>query len=290
MKIKTKFFNIFRSIFKISFLEKWLRQKTKNKPVSNFWCKLAPNNYQYRNNSFRVFEYDGIMLKADIHDYVGHALYFGFEDKGHQVLYQLTKKDDIVLDIGTNIGSTLLGFANIVGKQGKVYGFEPDLFNFKQAQKNILLNNFKNVTVENIGLGNEKGSFKLYIDTESNRGGNRIKINEDENQKYTTISVERLDDWIFNKNITQLNLIKIDVEGFETNVIKGGLETIKQFKPKMFIELDDENLRNVGSNAKELIKILEALNYKINNAETNNIIHSSTNFTHCHYDIIATTK
>ena len=55
-------------------------------------------------------------------------------------------------------------------------------------------------------------------------------------------------------------MIKIDVEGFEMKVLRGGGKTLKTFKPSLFIELDDNNLKDVGSCAKDLVKFLRIRN------------------------------
>lgn len=273
----------------IPFLEKLTKQNIENNP-SSFFIKLAPNNYQYQKNSIRTFNYNGIKLAVDISDYVGHYLYFGFEDKAQEKLIQLAKSGDIVLDIGTNIGSTLLQFANKVGNNGRVYGFEPDPINYKVCLANIKLNSFTNIEVANIGLGNENGSFNLVVDTETNRGGNRISYNIETQKTSSKIYVVRLDEWIKYNKITKVDLIKIDVEGFELNVLKGAKEVLVLYKPVLFIELDDNNLRAVGNSANELVLYLEALNYLIESAETGEIIDANKNFTDCHYDIICKIK
>jgi FkbM family methyltransferase len=280
-------FNFIRSGFISLKLEYIIKELTTGKSSSSFFGKFAPNNYQYKQGTIRIFNFKGICLEADISDYVGHYLYFGFEDKSHDVLMGLVNPDFTILDIGTNIGSTLLQFANLTNEKGKVFGFEPDPINYKECVKNIGLNNFKNITVENIGLGNEKGSFNLVVDTETNRGGNRISFDNETQKSSTIINVERLDDWIQNKNISKVDLIKIDVEGFEMNVLKGGLETIKKFKPLLFIELDDNNLKQVGSTAEELIEFLEDLGYSIKHSETGKKITKNSDFVSCHFDLIA---
>ena len=99
-----------------------------------------------------------------------------------------------------------------------------------------------------------------------------------------------MDKWCNDNNITKIDLIKIDVEGFEMNVLKGGIQTLQKFKPKMFIELDDNNLKDVGSSAKELINFIAKLDYKIINAEDETPITADTDFTNCHYDIICLPK
>lgn len=288
MKLKTKTFDLLRSIFKIKFFENWLRNKTQGKSSNTFICKLVPNNYQYKNGSIRKFNYKGINLKVDINDYVGHYLYFGFEDIGQQKLIDLAGEGNTVLDIGTNVGSTLLQFAQKVGKKGKVFGFEPDKINFEVCQKNISLNDFENIEVAKIGLGNENKEFEMVVDTESNRGGNRIQFEVEKGKVSSKITVRKLDDWIKDKPISQIDLIKIDVEGFELKVLQGGIETIKKHKPMFFIELDDNNLKAVNDSAKELVSFLNELGYtSIVNAENNKPVSINDNFTDCHYDIVA---
>lgn len=279
-------FNFIRSCFIQVKLDYIIRNFTKEKLPSSFIGKLAPNNYQYKQGTIRKFNYQKIYLEVDISDYIGHQIYFGFKDDSNEKLMSLVSPEYTILDIGTNIGSTLLQFANLTKEKGMVFGFEPDQINYKECVKNIGLNNLKNIAVENIGLGNEKGSFNLVVDTETNRGGNRISFNNEPQKTSTIINVERLDDWIINKNITRVDIIKIDVEGFEMNVLKGALETLNKFKPQLFIELDDNNLKQVGSNAKELITFIENMNYSISNAENNEKVNANDDFINCHFDLI----
>lgn len=286
LNIGNLIFNYIRSGFIFFKLDYLLKNFSKGKYPSSFTGKLVPNNYQYKQNSIRTFNYKGVNLSVDIRDYVGHFLYFGFKDDAHEKLMNLCKPNHTVLDIGTNIGSTLLQFANKIGRNGKVYGFEPDPTNYKACINNISLNDFHNLEVANIGLGDEKGSFNLVVDTETNRGGNRISFDNENQKTSTTIQVERLDDWVINKYINHVDLIKIDVEGFEMNVLKGAEETLKKYKPILFVELDNDNLKQVGSSAKELVSFLENLNYSITSAEEKKVSHED-DFSNCHFDIIA---
>ena len=287
MKTKTLFLNYLRTVFKIPLLEKWLRKRTIGTTSNDFSFKLAPNNYQYKEGAIRNFVYKGIMLKADIRDYVGHYLYFGFKDGAHEKLMQLVKPDFTILDIGTNIGSTLLQFASKTGINGKVYGFEPDPINYTACLENIKLNSFDNIEVANIGLGDKKGEFYLVVDTEANRGGNRIQLKQDNIKQKTTINVEVLDFWLNDKNINSIDLIKVDVEGFEKKVLKGAEQTLKKYNPILFIEIDENNLDQVGDTPKELIEYLEHMNYSITNANNNQKVSSHHDFDNCHFDIIA---
>lgn len=283
--MKTSIFNIIRSIFKFPFFENRLRKMVRGKSTASFFSKLVPNNYQYPVNSFREFEYKGIRLKLDIHDYLAHFIYFGFDDPSHSTLMNLIKRDDVVLDIGTNYGTTILQFAKQTGSHGQVYGFEPVPINYSVCRENIKLNSFTNILVENIGLGSKEGSFFLVVDNESNRGMNRICENGKGKDSHE-VKIIRLDDWVKGNSIEIINLIKIDVEGFEMEVLKGGEQTLRKHHPLLFIELDDTNLAQQNTSAKELVGFMNRLNYTIYHSETKKQIFETDNFTDCHYDVI----
>ncbi len=283
--IKTKLINFIRIIFKFYLFEKLLRKLVNGKLPNSIIAKLVPNNYQYPKNSVRIFEYYGVMLKLDISDYLAHYLYFGFKDSSHIKLYTLVKKDNLVFDIGTNFGTTLLQFAKIIGKNGIAYGFEPDPTNFSICQNNIKLNKFSNIRVENLGVGSKDDTLLLVVDSEHNRGMNKISL-ENNGKESFFVKIICIDDWVDSKNITQIDLIKIDVEGFEMEVLKGAEKTLKTIKPILFIELDDNNLKLQNSSAKELVEYLMFLGYEILHAETESVILNTADFKNCHYDII----
>ena len=287
--MKTTLLNVIRNIFKINLLETTLRSFTQNKKPSSFIAKLVPNNYTYKIGTKRSFKYKDVNLELDIHDYLSHYLYFGFKDLSHEKLMSLIEKNNVVLDIGTNYGTTILQFAKLVGDNGLCFGFEPDPINYKICIDNINLNKFNNISVENYGLGNKKTELNLIVETPSNRGGNRIGNNINNNESHI-VRITTMDNWVFEKKINKINLIKIDVEGYEFNVLKGGLNTLQKFKPILFIEVDDNNLKLQYASASELIAFLEQLNYNIFNAETNEIVSSKNNFFNCHFDIISMPK
>jgi FkbM family methyltransferase len=285
LSLKTKILNVFRLVFKIHFMEKMLVKRTNGKSFNSTAIKFIPNNYQYKKNTWRTVCRDGINYRLDIYDYIDWWLYFGIKDEGRDELYALTKTGAIIFDIGTNVGETLMNFAKLVGPNGFVHGFEPDTVNHARCMQNIKLNDFKNIVINKKGLGNVPGKFSLMVDTPSNRGGNRISEKAGE-KDVETIDVITLDDYVSDFSLDRLDLIKIDVEGFEFNVLKGAEKTITKFKPALFIELDDNNLKDQQSSAKDLVEFLIGMGYEIFNAQVKNSINGHTDFTNCHFDII----
>jgi FkbM family methyltransferase len=177
-----------------------------------------------------------------------------------------------------------MNFSKLVKINGNVHGFEPDTINHRRCAENLKLNDFKNITLNKLGLGNTSGEFRIKVDTPTNRGGNRITDQNDESSEL--IKVITLDQYVLDKKFLKIDLIKIDVEGFEFNVLKGAGNTISKYCPVLFIELDDVNLKQQNASAKMLVNFLANKGYKIINADDNSSVTENNNFEECHYDII----
>ena len=139
-------------------------------------------------------------------------------------------QDGLVLDIGANIGNHTIFF--LTKKAKKVFSFEPVKDTFDILKKNIEINNFQNkVHLFNAGVGQTKGKAILKYYNSKNIGMSQLC--SDQNGDIPIISIDEL-------NIDEkINFIKIDVEGFEADVIKGMTETLKRNKPLVMIEIRD---------------------------------------------------
>lgn len=287
---KTQFFNFFRRFFIVSGVDKLLSAFIRHSSINTLAAKLIPPNYLYAPGSIRTLEVDGIQLKLDISDTVGHSSYFAVDGPAQVVLYDFVKPGMKVIDIGANIGATTLNLAKRVGSNGEVYSFEPSPYNYQRAYQNVSLNNFGNIKLINQGLGNEKTTAFLYNVNTNNRGMQRLLKENSENNSYekAPVEIDTLDNSMVNFSIPPPSFIKIDVEGYEFNVLLGGKETITKHRPALFIELDDNNLREQCNTAKELIKLITQFQYKIINAATGSVVDENTNFNNCHFDILCT--
>ena len=287
MSVKNTFLNTFRKSFKNRFCENLIRKMIQsNKLLSTLGAKLAPNYTLYQQNSIRKFNRNGLILEVDISDYIGHFTYFGFEDKAAEGLFKLAKEKEVIFDIGANIGFTSLSLAQSSNNlTSKVYAFEPDPYNYSKLIDSINLNPNYVVSPENVGIGDTVENLKLAINTANNLGGNRINKNATEN--YSIIPVTTVDIFVESRKIPRVDLIKIDIEGFEMNALKGAEQTIKLHKPILFVEVNNENLKIQNSSAQELIAYLEKYYSVIYNAENNMPVNSNDNFDNCHIDVIA---
>jgi FkbM family methyltransferase len=185
--------------------------------------------------------------------------------------------------VGSNIGFTTLKMAQLA-PGGQVFGFEPDPYNYSRCLHNAKLNSLPNVKIFNEGLGNQRATMQMELRTASNRGGNRI--NSQAKDSYD-VQINKLDNIVPHLNISKLDLIKVDVEGYELKVLQGAEESLRKFNPILFVELDDNNLRDQGDSAELLIRFLNNCGYKkIIHAESSEVITSYNDFNNCHFDII----
>lgn len=134
----------------------------------------------------------------------------------------LIEKDMVVVDVGAYIGLYTCMAADIVGNDGKVLSFEPDPINHEQLLNNIKINGYKNVSVVQCALADVPGKANLYIKhhgTVSSLTGEGKCVN---------VEVDTLDNVTARRGIEKVDLIKIDVEGFELQVLKGAEKTINR--------------------------------------------------------------
>lgn len=282
----TAFYNVLRNFFRIPPLEAILARFTMGKDPSALICKLVPNPRQYRLGTIREVNRNGISLHVDLSDYIGHYIYYGFKDPSLDALFALCKNDFFVLDIGTNIGYSLLKMASLA-PFGQLVGFEPDPQNYFRCSNNILLNpTLHNLRVFNFGLGDSVMHAEIEVRTPGNRGANRVAP---VSGKSDLVMITRLDTIFSELNWQKLDLVKLDVEGYELKVLKGAESTLRKFYPILFVEINDQNLIYQSNSAHELILFLFDIGYtNIKNAVTGLSIYRDTDLKNQHLDVVAT--
>jgi FkbM family methyltransferase len=277
---RIKFFNFFRNVFRIPFLEKSLAVLTSGKGYDSIFVKCIPQNYQYPPGTFRIAERNGIKYRLDLSEYMDWVIYFGLSVEERDLLYPLIKKDDVVLDIGTNIGETLLNFAKITGPGGYVYGFEPVKYNYDKCMVNVNLNDFRNLKVFRIALSDRNET--LYFEKATNRNSGGIAMKKEAGAEVDSVEALTLDNFVSTHSIENITFIKLDVEGFETNVLRGGSAAIQRFRPVLFVEVDAANLEKQNSSSEQLISLIESYGYSVRNSDPDATANNEK-----HYDIIA---
>ncbi len=151
----------------------------------------------------------------------------GLKSLNHKIREQIKNKD--IIDGGAFVGDSALVFSEYRPKH--IYCFEPTIKNQKLLNETIAMNNMDNVSVISMALSDKKGSGTINI---AGPGSTLLAKNKTKPTQETNITT--IDDFASDNNLN-LGLLKLDVEGFEFNVIKGAVETLKKHKPILLISL-----------------------------------------------------
>lgn len=157
-----------------------------------------------------------------------------FEPQKTAAIIEHLKPGDVFWDIGANVGYLSLLASKIVGDTGKVMSLEPSPVNFAFLKRNIAMNGCRNVTVFNRAASSGPG--QLQMDTTSGRGTHHVVTQGD-----TTVEANSIDAMIAAGNPAP-TMVKIDVEGFELEVLAGMKDCLGKSRPKMVLAVHSDDL------------------------------------------------
>ncbi|MNX91008.1 cobalt-precorrin-6Y C(15)-methyltransferase [compost metagenome] len=181
----------------------------------------------------------------------------GTYEKGTiQLLKNYLQSGSVFLDIGANIGLMSVIASGYVGDEGRVYAVEANPNTVAILKANIELNRCRNVELIPVALSDEQGTAVLFENWEVNRGGASL-ISQSNEQQGIEVKMERLDD-LFNET-DRVDLVKIDVEGFEPQVIKGGMSWFKKQQPVFIIEVSEQREKEQGPSPLEIMQLVRTI-------------------------------
>ncbi len=166
------------------------------------------------------------------------------------VLTENVKKGETVYDIGAHVGYFSVLCSDIVGKQGRVYSFEPLPMNLLFLRKHIKINNCENIKVFKTCIS-DSISEEFFDNTQGSATGHLSPEGK------LKVSVNTLDNLLNNGDIKPPDFIKINAEGAEQSILIGGMNCISKYKPKLLITFHTEELKD------NCINILSRYGYNI---------------------------
>jgi FkbM family methyltransferase len=179
-----------------------------------------------------------------------------------EIIERFTPKEgDVVIDIGAHIGRYTIIGAKRVGTKGKVVAIEANPSNFEMLNRNIKLNQLTNIISLNNAVYSKETKVKLYLPGEElgHTTYNTVMSDRAKNEdKFVEVSANTLDYFLQLKGITDVNWVKIDVEGAEFEVLKGASNVLSKSKDiALLIEIHGPD------NYRPIIEFLNLYNFKI---------------------------
>lgn len=174
-------------------------------------------------------------------------------DRAEEFTRDYLKPGDTLIDAGANIGCITAAGALAVGNSGRVYSVEPHPRTFSHLQKTVALNHFANVDCLNVALGSEIGTVS-FTDEWRKDDSNRISHDNWSGIQVPCLPLTKL---MNDRGIDHVSLLKVDVEGFEMQVLKGAEDMLSKIDC-LYVEVLDHLLRMFGSSASEVIAFLRS--------------------------------
>ena len=180
----------------------------------------------------------------------------------------ILKPGDIFIDVGSNIGYLSIVGAALVGKKGEVHSFEPIPAYFQDAKMVADLNNEYEIVVNNFALGDKNENLEIQMTNEPFIGNSTFLpeiLAEGISKQSISVPVRRLDEYIEKmiEHKDRIRLIKIDVEGFESLVLKG-MEGFFQkyiYRPDIICEIKLEAYAKLGFSLVQLNEFMNKYKY-----------------------------
>jgi len=227
----------------------------------NFWLnrfrvvrhcrrRLLKMASRYKSN---FIEIDGRKMFLDEDDSLKLSL-FPYAEEITEIMKRDIKKGDTVVDMGANIGYFTCLFAQLVGETGKVFAFEPEPNNFQLLKKNVEVNGYKNVTIEQKAVTNETQKIIMYL---SNSPKDHRIYSYDQNRNSIEIDGITLDDY-FRDFKNKISFIKSNIQGADCGAIQGMMSVLEKSKPniKIIMEFSPSMLKGFGSDPGECLDLL----------------------------------
>ena len=243
--------------------------------LSHTWLRYVPGMLEISNKIFRAVYPDKNFVELNNHlkmainineknpglryTFQAYALNLIHEEETTRLFKDIVRPNDTVLDLGANIGYFSLMAGKLVGANGKVFSFEPDLKNYEYLTKNIKLNKLTNIVTFNKAVSNKNGKEKFYfcsydsghhtlkqpLGIEAYAKGRSYKEN------YKIVETVAIDSFLAQYKI-DVDIIKIDVEGAEALAFQGMRKTLSKPNIKIFMEYFPLLIKKMGNHPESM--------------------------------------
>jgi FkbM family methyltransferase len=211
--------------------------------------------------------HEGIRLRLYLGNDLSRCLFIGGCIEPNELAFfaQVLAPGMVVIDAGANEGLYAVVAGRHVGSTGVVLAVEPSKRESARLRANIALNGLHNVRVIDAALSDAPGTGVLRVADAEHTGQNTLGdfIYQGVATSGTQeVALTTLDEVVVRTQLRGVDVIKMDVEGAEFKLLKGGEQTIRRHKPLLLLELSDAALRQQGSSAEDVLAFLDGLGYR----------------------------
>lgn len=202
-----------------------------------------------------------------------------------EILTSLLHSNDVVIDVGSNIGTLSLLFASKILPEGKVISIEahPTIFNFLQRNINLNGNLQPRIDLYNYAVGEKEG--KIHFSDKFNDDMNGISLSDND----LSCTMKTLDNILSSYSYETIHLLKIDVEGYELFALQGAIETLKKTHI-VYFESFEEQFQKYGYSTNKIILFLNNEGFHVYKLVNNEPVELSADYISWNYENLFAAK
>jgi FkbM family methyltransferase len=205
----------------------------------------------------------GCRVDLDLSDHVQRAVYLGAYERWETgVVRRLLRPGGCFVDVGANVGYFTLLAARLVGPGGKVFAIEPSPYAADRLATATSVNGLANVRLERCGLGREAGEAILYDPLPDNHSPTMLGESGKTGKTGQTVLVRCLDECVRDWGVDRIDLLKVDVEGYEPAVFAGAARSLAAGVVRaILVEFNPYWLERAGVPPAEMYRALLAFGF-----------------------------
>lgn len=196
-----------------------------------------------------------------------HVVMFGtYEPELRDIFRTVLRPGAVAIDVGANVGWHTLLMASLVGEGGRVLAVEANPSVRVRLQENLNLNRFRHVDVVPCALADAERTLAFHAPSADDPdSGNGHVVDADKAPHAGTLSIQArpLDRVVSDAGLTRVDLIKIDVEGFEWPVLQGADQTLARFRPHVVFEFNAAYASRGGGGAAAIAEFFRRHRYRL---------------------------
>lgn len=228
-------------------------------------CWVYPRSRAFRDDwPFVVAAQTGSLLKGSTSDFHGYpfSVHGYFDWRNWAIARALCSRGDVIVEIGANVGTETVGFADIVGPSGKVFAFEPLPSNVAALKSTLRLNGQRNVTVLPLAVGDRAATSAFAIPPNKHASGSGFVLCQGDPRDGRTIQVKCVTLDSLGEKIGPTRLVFVDAEGSEPAILRGGRTYVSRYRPDLVLEASPQLLARGGYRIDDLCTELAKLSYQ----------------------------
>jgi len=214
---------------KTNWMNKILAKRLLRKPTAWAACSKVLIAMAMRRKEV-VIRRQGVSLAAKIGS--GQGLYCAVAGTSYEPemdhFLSLLQPGDTFVDVGANIGNFSLHAWRRIGPDGQIYAFEPLQANFEILERNIRINEARNIDALKVALSDREGAFTMHVPS---RNSSAMLVHSG-----GEVMTETLDGFCARHQVGEVKFIKVDIEGGELGFFRGAQKVLQESKPTILFE------------------------------------------------------